>query len=222
MKLLKYLFEALVLPSQARQQQVNQRPQYDTVFNLLMTPERGRDIARKLGFDSHYWRKAVSSNSIYLYIFNESNPRNEFEIRFSTHKNVDTRRTMGDISFLSFIKNRDRTMNVRDNLNYFDRKEWLIDEEKYKQTLNPALFSQIKHRINVELMKRKIMRENVKHNILVGKEVEKEHTNDSQHALKIAFDHVKEDKHYYKKLYKSGLIDEPKALELAKKYFGGE
>jgi len=50
----------------------------------------------------------------------------------------------------------------------------------------------------------------------VGIEVEMEHTDDRKKAEKIAKDHLSEDPKYYSKLYKAGLIDEPKAMKLAK------
>ena len=53
----------------------------------------------------------------------------------------------------------------------------------------------------------------------VGTTVEFEHTKDSKEAKKIAKDHLSEDPNYYSKLYKAGLIDEPDAIELAKKAF---
>lgn len=54
----------------------------------------------------------------------------------------------------------------------------------------------------------------------VGVAVEMEHTTDPKEAYKIAKDHVSEDSRYYSKLYKAGLIDEPKAIRMARKYFG--
>lgn len=57
--------------------------------------------------------------------------------------------------------------------------------------------------------------------LAVGAEAEKEHTNGKpEGAKKIATDHLKEPGHekYYTKLNKCGLIDEPKAKQLAKKY----
>ncbi len=50
----------------------------------------------------------------------------------------------------------------------------------------------------------------------VGIEVEMEHTDNRKEAEKIAKDHISEDPKYYSKLYKAGLIDEPKAEKLAK------
>lgn len=55
--------------------------------------------------------------------------------------------------------------------------------------------------------------------LTIGTAVEMEHTSDPKEAYKIARDHVSEDPRYYYKLYKAGLIDEPKALRLAKKYY---
>ena len=56
----------------------------------------------------------------------------------------------------------------------------------------------------------------------VGIQVELEHTDNRDEAKKIALDHMKENSNYYSKLYKSGLIDEKPALDLAKKYFKKE
>jgi hypothetical protein len=61
-----------------------------------------------------------------------------------------------------------------------------------------------------------------KNELKVGTYVELEHygqERDMKGAAKIAMDHLKEDPTYYSKLWQAGLIDEPKALELAKKYF---
>jgi hypothetical protein len=51
----------------------------------------------------------------------------------------------------------------------------------------------------------------------VGIEVEMEHTNDRKKALEIALDHLTEHPQYYSILMKSGLVDEPKAIELYNK-----
>ena len=51
----------------------------------------------------------------------------------------------------------------------------------------------------------------------VGIAVEREHTSDSKAAKEIALDHLTEDPEYYSKLIKSGLVDEPEAIALAKK-----
>ena len=53
----------------------------------------------------------------------------------------------------------------------------------------------------------------------IGTKVEMEHTDSKEEAEKIAKDHLSEDPNYYSKLYKAGLIDEPEAIELAKKAF---
>ena len=53
----------------------------------------------------------------------------------------------------------------------------------------------------------------------IGTKVEMEHTDSKEEAEKIAKDHLSEDPNYYSKLYKAGLIDEPDAIELAKKAF---
>lgn len=54
---------------------------------------------------------------------------------------------------------------------------------------------------------------------IVGKIVELEHTNDEDLAEEIVLDHLSEDPKYYFKLYNSDLIDEPKALKLARKFW---
>ena len=51
----------------------------------------------------------------------------------------------------------------------------------------------------------------------VGIYVEMEHTDNKKIATEIAIDHLSEVDDYYTILIKSGLVDEPKALELAKK-----
>ena len=51
--------------------------------------------------------------------------------------------------------------------------------------------------------------------LVVGIQVEKEHTDDPEEARKIAMDHLKEDPHYYRKLIAAGLVDEPVALNVA-------
>jgi len=51
----------------------------------------------------------------------------------------------------------------------------------------------------------------------VGIAVEREHTTDVNKAKEIALDHLSEDPAYYTKLIKSGLVDEPEAIKLAKK-----
>jgi hypothetical protein len=57
-----------------------------------------------------------------------------------------------------------------------------------------------------------------KNQVLVGLYVEKEHSNDPFAALGITLDHLSENESYYTYLIKSGIVDEPKALEYAKKY----
>ena len=57
----------------------------------------------------------------------------------------------------------------------------------------------------------------------VGIEVEKEHVGqNTQMATEIALDHLTEDPKYYSKLVKSGIVDEPEALKLAKELLGIE
>lgn len=51
----------------------------------------------------------------------------------------------------------------------------------------------------------------------VGITVEKEHASNPMVAKEIAIDHLTEDPEYYSKLIKSGLVDEPEAINLAKK-----
>lgn len=51
----------------------------------------------------------------------------------------------------------------------------------------------------------------------VGIEVEREHVGqNTPSATEIALDHLKENPKYYSVLIKSGLVDEPEALKLAK------
>lgn len=54
----------------------------------------------------------------------------------------------------------------------------------------------------------------------IGKEVEKEHTDNPEEALKIALDHLEERGDYYSQAVECGLVDEPEALEIYDKYFG--
>ena len=51
--------------------------------------------------------------------------------------------------------------------------------------------------------------------VKIGVAVELEHTDDKKKALEIALDHLTEDPHYYSKLVKSGLADEPEAIKIA-------
>ena len=53
--------------------------------------------------------------------------------------------------------------------------------------------------------------------LLVGTEVEKEHTKDKEKAEEIAIDHLEEKPKYYTKLIKAKMVDEKPALKLAKK-----
>lgn len=50
--------------------------------------------------------------------------------------------------------------------------------------------------------------------MVIGVEVEKEHTQDTVLAARIAADHLSADKHYYSKLMAAGLVDEPEAQEM--------
>jgi len=59
-----------------------------------------------------------------------------------------------------------------------------------------------------------------KHELIVGLYVEREHTNNPFLALKISIDHLCENEKYYTYLVQSGVVDEPKALEFAKRYLG--
>lgn len=54
---------------------------------------------------------------------------------------------------------------------------------------------------------------------LVGTAVEFEHTNDKAIAQEIALDHLAENPKYYSEGMKKGIFDEPKAINLYKKYF---
>jgi len=53
----------------------------------------------------------------------------------------------------------------------------------------------------------------------VGTYVEMEHKVDMKQSAIIAKQHLEENPKYYSKLFHAGLIDEPKALKLATKYF---
>ncbi len=53
--------------------------------------------------------------------------------------------------------------------------------------------------------------------LIVGVLIEMEHTNNPMIAMEIALDHLEENPKYYTIHIKSGLVDEPEALELAKK-----
>lgn len=53
----------------------------------------------------------------------------------------------------------------------------------------------------------------------IGIHVEMEHTNNSKIAKEVAIDHLSEHDDYYTKLIKAGLVDEPEAIELYKKYY---
>jgi hypothetical protein len=64
-----------------------------------------------------------------------------------------------------------------------------------------------------------IVEAETKYDYIVGIAVEMEHTDTEAEAFRIAKDHIKENPDYYKVLYKSGLIDEPTAINLAKKYY---
>lgn len=57
--------------------------------------------------------------------------------------------------------------------------------------------------------------------LIVGIYVEMEHTKNPMVAISIALDHLSENKNYYSDYYNDDMIDEPKALQAAKKYFKG-
>jgi hypothetical protein len=57
----------------------------------------------------------------------------------------------------------------------------------------------------------------LKKQLKIGIEVEKEHTDSLKKAKEIAMDHLAETPNYYTKIIKSGLADEPKAIEIYKK-----
>lgn len=54
--------------------------------------------------------------------------------------------------------------------------------------------------------------------LAIGAAVELEHTKDTKQAMRIAMDHLKQDPEYYSKLDAAGLIDEPKARKMLKRY----
>ena len=54
---------------------------------------------------------------------------------------------------------------------------------------------------------------------LVGTAVEMEHTEEKAIAQEIALDHLAENPKYYSDGMKKGIFDEPKAMNLYKKYF---
>lgn len=56
----------------------------------------------------------------------------------------------------------------------------------------------------------------------VGVAVELEHTGNEETAKEIAIDHLTENPKYYTKLIKSGIVDEPEAIKLAKDLLGVE
>lgn len=55
--------------------------------------------------------------------------------------------------------------------------------------------------------------------LLIGVEVEKEHSTNKSVAMRIALDHLAEHSDYYTKLMKAGLIDEPEAIDLYNKFY---
>jgi GNAT superfamily N-acetyltransferase len=55
--------------------------------------------------------------------------------------------------------------------------------------------------------------------IELGIAVEHEHTASREEAKKIALDHLKENPEYYTELFKAGLIDEPAAVDMARRLF---
>lgn len=54
----------------------------------------------------------------------------------------------------------------------------------------------------------------------IGILVEYEHTDIESQAKKIALDHLSDTKDYYTKLIKAGLVDEKKALDKHREYYG--
>lgn len=60
-----------------------------------------------------------------------------------------------------------------------------------------------------------------KKEFMVGRIVEREHTDNQKQAEEIALDHLTEKPDYYSRLYRAGLMDEPEAIKLAK-YFWEE
>ena len=58
-----------------------------------------------------------------------------------------------------------------------------------------------------------------KHQLLIGTEVEKEHSTNKSVAMRIALDHLAEHPDYYTKLMNAGLIDEPKAIHLYNQFY---
>ena len=89
------------------------------------------------------------------------------------------------------------------------KKEFKLSElyEKYKDKIKGGKGDSL----TPDLVQRK--------QLIVGIYVELEHTKNILTAMEIALDHLAENSEYYLKLYDSGIIDEPKAVEIAKKYF---
>ncbi len=59
-----------------------------------------------------------------------------------------------------------------------------------------------------------------KNELEVGIAVEAEHSSDKSTAKEVAIDHLTENPKYYSELVKSGIVDEPDALKLAKDLLG--
>lgn len=57
-----------------------------------------------------------------------------------------------------------------------------------------------------------------KREIIVGLYVEREHTDNLRTALEISIDHLSENPKYYTDLVNSGIVDEKKAIEAAKRF----
>ncbi len=55
--------------------------------------------------------------------------------------------------------------------------------------------------------------------LIIGFFVEREHSNDPLKRIEIACDHLAENDKYYSDLVKSGVVDEPKAIEMYKKLY---
>lgn len=57
-----------------------------------------------------------------------------------------------------------------------------------------------------------------KKELIVGIYVEREHTSDPKTAIEISIDHLSENPKYYTDLVNSGIVDEKKAIEAAKRF----
>ncbi len=193
------------------------------------TDKDGHEWATKMNADYGYIRGTVGKDKDHLDCYVGPNP--ESTKVFIVHQNDPTTGKYDEdkvmLGFESAAEAKALYMKQYDRPGFFGS----MDETDIEKMKERAFSKEAKGRILVvksvdgELEERagkgysrldKLIERKYGPEVMIGVEVELEHTGSREEAKRIALDHLHQDYHYYSKLIAAGLVDEPRALAIAK------